>query len=120
MNHLSGETDTAGPVVEDSPVAFVKRPLVFDDDQLESDDLREPQAFRPGARLFIKDRASPSATARDISSSAFADASFLNDEGQLLYDVKDLSVSHDGTQLVFAMRAPEDEDEDDDEDILID
>lgn len=104
------ETD---PVAVDNAVAFIKRPLLFDDnDDLVSDDLRAPQNFRPGAVLYIKDRASPSASSRDISSAAFSGMEFLNDEDQLLYDVKDLDVSYDGNKLVFAMRAPEIEDAD--------
>lgn len=115
-----GNTDQAsvGGIVVDSPVAFIKRPLLFEDDdadQIVNDDPREPQAFRPGAVLFVKDRASPSAEARDITSSVFSDPGFLNDEGQLLYDVRDLSVSHDGSRLVFAMRAPEIEDADEED-----
>jgi hypothetical protein len=105
------------PVVVENPVAFVKRPLLFNNDgtQLRAQDLREPDAFRPGARLLLKANASPGASARDISSAAFAGPEFLNDDGALLYDVKDLDVSYDGTRLLFAMRAPAIEDADDDE-----
>ena len=96
------------PVVRDYPVAFVKRPLIFDDSQdLIGDDVRRPERFSPGAVLYLKERASPSATAVDISSEAFDDPMYLNEEGKLLYDVKDLAVSPDGKKLVFAMRAPE-------------
>jgi hypothetical protein len=82
---------------------------------LIGDNLAEPAAFRPGARLFLKDRASPNALVTDISSTAFSGSAFLNDGGELLYDVKDLNVSFDGTRVVFAMRAPEIEDADEDE-----
>ena len=102
------------PVVEENPVAFIKRNLVIEDD-VQDDDLRNPQAFRPGARLYIKDRASPSAPARDITSTVFSDPDFLNDDGELLYSVRDLSVSFDGTRLLFSMRAPEIENADEDE-----
>ncbi len=102
------------PVVEENPVAFIKRNLIIEDD-VQDDDLRSPQAFRPGARLYIKDRASPSAPARDITSSVFSDPGFLNDDGELLYSVRDLSVSFDGTRLLFSMRAPEIENADEDE-----
>ena len=101
------------PVSSDGAVAFVKRPLLFAErndgnvNVLEQDDLREPETFRPGARLFIKGSTLPSAQSVDMTSSVFSDSSFLNDDGELLYDVKDLSLSWDASKLVFAMRAPE-------------
>jgi len=105
----SGDSQSADPVVVENPVVFVKRPLLFDEDNgaLVGDNLAEPAEFRPGARLFLKDRASPDSSSRDITSSAFP--------GPLGYDVKDLTVSYDGTRVLFAMRAPEIEDADEDE-----
>ncbi|MCZ4285145.1 MULTISPECIES: hypothetical protein [Marinobacter] len=105
----SGDSQSSDPVVVENPVVFVKRPLLFDEDNgaLIGDNLAEPAEFRPGARLFLKDRASPDAPSRDITSSAFP--------GPLGYDVKDLTVSYDGTRVLFAMRAPEIEDADEDE-----
>jgi len=98
----------ANAVVVDSAVAYIKRPLLFDNNgRLMGDDLGQPQIFRPGAVLYLKSSASPSASSIDISSSAFSAPSFLNDKGQLLYDVKDLSVSFDGKKLLFSMRAPD-------------
>ncbi|WP_273623593.1 hypothetical protein [Marinobacter sp. DS40M6] len=105
----SGDSQSSDPVVVENPAVFVKRPLLFDEDNgaLIGDNLAEPAEFRPGARLFLKDRASPDAPSRDITSSAFP--------GPLGYDVKDLTVSYDGTRVLFAMRAPEIEDADEDE-----
>jgi len=105
----SSDSDSTDPVVVENPVVFVKRPLLVDANtgMLIGDNLAEPAAFHPGARLFLKDRASPDAVARDISSRVFAGSGFLNENGNLLYDVKDLSVSFDGTRVVFAMRAPD-------------
>ena len=105
----SGDSQSRDPVVVENPVVFVKRPLLFDEDNgaLIGDNLAEPAEFRPGARLFLKDRASPDAPSRDITSSAFP--------GPLGYDVKDLTVSYDGTRVLFAMRAQEIEDADEDE-----
>jgi hypothetical protein len=104
-----GEPD---PVVVEEPVAFVVRPLMLDEMTGErlADNRAEPGSFRPGARLLIKDRAAASAEARDVISRLFPD-----EDGSSRYDLKDLSVSHDGTRLLFAMRAPEIEDADDDE-----
>lgn len=98
------------PTTSDGAVVFVKRPLLFDEDdvnELLEDDLRRPESFRPGARLFLKGSTLPEAEAVDITSTVFSDPSFLNEDGELLYDVKDLSVSYDATQLAFAMRAPD-------------
>lgn len=98
---LGSSDGSSGPVISDQAVAFIKRPLLFDEDdpnQLQTDDLRIPQTFRPGARLYVKANSSPDAVAKDISSSGFTDPN---------YDVRDLNVSPDGTKLVFSMRAPE-------------
>lgn len=109
---LGGDQDP-DPVVLDFAVAYVERPLLVDDDgELITTDVREPADFRPGAELFLRDRASPSAAAVSITAGVFPD----DDDGNPpLYDVKDLSASFDGTRLVFAMRAPEDPDLDEDE-----
>lgn len=109
---LSGDENETDPVVVDNPVAFIKRPLALveaDNAQpvLDETDIRNPADFSPGAVLYLKDRATPAAVARDLTSGVFADPSFLNDDGELLYDVKDLDVSYDGRKLLFAMRAPE-------------
>ncbi|WP_245820238.1 hypothetical protein [Marinobacter lutaoensis] len=119
---LSGCLSTGGgqdddPVVVENAVAFIKRPLLFDENsgQPVADNLADPSAFHPGARLYWKTSAAPDAPERDISSRAFPGAGYLDDLGRLRYDVKDLHVSHDGTRLLFAMRAPEIEGADDDE-----
>lgn len=95
------------PVVVEQPIAFIKRPLTDVDGDIPANNLNDPSQFRPGAVLYLKERATPNAPIKDISSAAFSDPSFLNDEGQLLYDVKDLHVSFDGTKLLFSMRAPD-------------
>ncbi len=103
------------PVVVEQPIAYIKRPLNNADGDRFTSNLTEPAEFRPGAVLYIKDSATPGSNVRDITSSAFADPSFLNDEGELLYDVKDLHVSYDGSKLLFAMRAPEIENADEED-----
>lgn len=104
-----GSSDQAtDPLVVENPVAFIQRPVPADNNNnLQTQDLRQPADFRPGARILIKSRASASAQPRDISSQAFADPAFLDDQGQLRYDVKDMTVSYEGKKLLFAMRAPE-------------
>ncbi|AOY87351.1 hypothetical protein BKP64_03665 [Marinobacter salinus] len=113
----SSDSQQADPVVVENAVAFVKRPLLFDENSgaLVGDNLADPSEFRPGARLYLKASASASAKSEDITSQAFAGSSFLNENGQLRYDVKDLHVSQDGSRLLFAMRAPDIEGADDED-----
>lgn len=113
----SSDSQQADPVVVENPVAYVERALLFDENTgaLVEDNLADPSAFRPGARLLLKASATADAETQDIASRAFAGPQFLDDNGQLRYDVKDLHVSHDGSRLLFAMRAPEIEDADDED-----
>ncbi|MBL3825346.1 MULTISPECIES: PD40 domain-containing protein [unclassified Marinobacter] len=113
----SSDSQQADPVVVENPVAYVERALLFDENTgaLVEDNLADPSAFRPGARLLLKASATADAETRDIASRAFAGPQFLDDNGQLRYDVKDLHVSHDGSRLLFSMRAPEIEDADDED-----
>ncbi len=96
-------------VVVDIPIAYVRRVIPFDEDEGEiiASEVLEPAQFVPGAELFIRERADFDAEEFNITEGVFP-------EGEL-YDVKDLVASNDGTRLLFAMRAPEDEDADDDE-----
>lgn len=108
------------PVVVDVPLAFVKRTLPLDEEQqLISQNLRQPTDFIPGAALYLKVRASASASETNISDRAFFSEEQIvaaNAENPLpQYDVKDVDLSYDGQRLVFAMRAPGIEDADDDE-----
>ncbi|WLQ16968.1 hypothetical protein O5O45_13700 [Hahella aquimaris] len=113
---IGGANQDPDPVIQDIPIAYVKRPLLADEDgNLLTADARAPLDFLPGAVLYLRSQASPSAPERDISSKAFQGEEFLNEEGQLLYDVRDVDVSSDGAKIVFAMRAPEIEDADEDE-----
>lgn len=115
---LSG-TDDQGrdPVVVENAIAYVKRPLLFDENSgaLVEDNLADPSEFRPGARLYLKASAAVGAGVVDISSRAFSGPGFTDDLGRLRYDVKDLHVAHDGSRLLFAMRAPEIEDADEED-----
>ena len=114
---LLGGGQEADPVVIDFPLAYVKRSLRIDIggnevNVLPTNDVRDPTQFRPGAQLIIRDRASPSAAERVITEGVFEP----DENGDpSLYDVKDLSASYDGSQLLFAMRAPRDPDLDDNE-----
>ncbi len=98
-------TQDPDPVVVDYPIAYVKRALPLDNNgNIDSENVLDPTAFQPGAALYIRDRANASAREINITAGVFGD-----DE---LYDVKDVNASYDGTQIVFAMRAPEVENSD--------
>ena len=113
-------TQAPDPVLVDIPIAFIKRNLVSDDNgQFQTRDLRDPTQFIPGAALYIKARASASEVEVNISDRAFLNPEVAAGSEQenpvLLYDIKDLETSYDGTRLLFAMRAPQIEDADEDE-----
>ncbi|MEW5755652.1 MAG: hypothetical protein AB1810_05055 [Pseudomonadota bacterium] len=94
------------PMVEDIPIAYVKRPLLRDDNNnLIDEDVTNVNDFRPGGDLYLRDRASPTAEDRNITESIT----------QGMGDVKDVEVSYDGTKLLFALRLPEIEGADEDE-----
>jgi hypothetical protein len=86
-----GSGQAPDPVVLDFPIAYVQRPL-----PTGAEDLRELRTFQAGADVWIRDRAAPSATERNLTAAITGGA----------WDVRDLDVSFDGNKLVFAMRAP--------------
>lgn len=91
---VENDQQTPDPVVVDIPVAYITRPLTS-----TPLDYRNITGFNPGAQLWLKLGSAPDSSAINITDRAFS-------EGEL-YDVKDLSLSFDGKQLLFAMRAPE-------------
>lgn len=94
------------PVLLDYPIAYVKRTIpVNNQGEPANIDLLDLEEFNPGADLFLRDRASPSAAEKNIT------FQFTGGQG----DVKDIESSADGSKLIFAMRAPEIENADDDE-----
>jgi hypothetical protein len=86
-----GSGQAPDPVVLDFPIAYVKRPLPTGDE-----DLRELRTFQGGADVWLRDRAAPAATERNITSGVTGEQ----------WDVRDLDVSFDGGKLLFSMRAP--------------
>ncbi|MDJ0806411.1 MAG: hypothetical protein QNJ78_06205 [Gammaproteobacteria bacterium] len=88
-------------MVVDHPIAYVKRPVpmvtVDGVETVEDTDLRVSQVFQAGADLYLRDRASPSAEEQNLTSGITRGAG----------DVRDVSVSHDGSKLLFALRLPE-------------
>ena len=102
----SQQQDDPIAVLLDYPIAYVKRPIPLNNQGEPTQiNLLNLEDFNPGADLYLRDRASPSALERNITSR------FTNGLG----DVKDLESNADGSKLLFAMRAPEIENADEDE-----
>jgi hypothetical protein len=87
-----GGGQEADPGTVDFPIAYVKRTI-----PLQGDDLRDQRGTVADADLFMRNRASPSSTEVDITGRITGDD---------LYDIKDVDVSQDGQRIVFAMRGP--------------
>lgn len=80
------------PVVVDKPIAYVKRPVT----ETAATDIRISQAFEAGGDLYLRDRASPSAGEYNITGAV------TGGQG----DVRDVSVSFDGSRLLFSLHMP--------------
>ncbi len=101
-----GTGQNPDPVVLDFPIAYVRAPLPLDDDGVfEQQDYREQITFDVGGQLFVRDRASPSAEARNITESVIGD----------MGAVRDVEIAYDGSAVLFAMRGPFDPNLDEDE-----
>ena len=86
------------PATVDYPIFYVKRAVPTNaDGTLKQDDLRVLRDLVPGADLYMRASASPSAVETNITQRVTAGA---------MYDVKDVDVSPDGSRVVFAMRGP--------------
>lgn len=90
----SGSSSGQGPdpVVVDFPVAYVKRPVPADG--MVSADVRRILDYTPGGDLFVRERAAPAATERNVT------IGITEGKG----DVRDVESSFDGTKLIFALR----------------
>jgi hypothetical protein len=95
-----GETGTEGPDVGviDYPIAYVKRPTPLDTQAMPpvpaQEDTTDPLFFGAGGDLYLRNRASVSASETNITNGITGGTG----------DVKDVDVSYDGTKLVFALR----------------
>ena len=88
-----GSGQAADPGTVDFPVAYVKRTI-----PTEQDDVRELRDTAPDADLWVRDRASPSAPERNVTERVTGTTD--------RYDIKDVNVAPDGKKFVFAMRGP--------------
>jgi hypothetical protein len=94
------------PANVDFPVFYVKRPVPDSTDtNLQPSNVLEIRQFEPGADLYMRTSASPSATETNLTTQLTKD----------LGDVRDVDVSFDGKKVIFAMRFPFDPDADEDE-----
>jgi hypothetical protein len=91
----------ADPGTIDFPIAYVKRTIPED-----PDDLRQQRNTEADADLFFRDRASPTSIERNITDRV---------TGSDPYDIKDVDVSPDGRKIVFSMRGPLDANQDEEE-----
>lgn len=91
-----GSESASVPLVLDAPIAYVKRPVLYDmNGNLVPIDITDPIAFHPGGDLYIRDRATSAAEEINIT------RRFTGGMG----DVKDVEFNADGTKIIFAMRA---------------
>ncbi len=87
--------DGPDPGLIDYPVAYVKRPIPVDDNGNPlQPDLRDPRFFGAGGDLYIRSRATASASETNLTRIVTGGTG----------DVRDVDVSFDGTKLIFALR----------------
>ncbi len=92
-----GTGQNPDPVVIDFPIAYIKAPIPTDANGVfQQTDLREQITFDFGADLFVKDRASPSALAVNVT----------GEFTQGLAAIRDVEMAYDGSAVLFAMRVP--------------
>ena len=90
-----GSSEASAIGIQDVSIAYIKRPTPRDqNNDLISNDMREPTAFTEGGDLYLKARASATSSTINIT------RRITNGLG----DVKDVSASYDGTKLVFSLR----------------
>ncbi|MEW8238787.1 MAG: hypothetical protein AB2767_15685 [Candidatus Thiodiazotropha taylori] len=87
-----GDSQDPDPVVVDYPVAYVKRPITEE----STTDIRVSQATEAGGDLYLKENASAGADETNLTGNV------TGGEG----DVRDVSVSFDGSKLLFSLRLP--------------
>lgn len=94
-----GGGQSPDPAVLDVPIAYVKRPLMLDDQgRFEPTNLRDLRTFHVGADLYVRKRAAASAPEINVTNRIT--------QGSGLYDIRDLDTSYDGGKVIFAMRGP--------------
>ena len=110
------DTEKADPVLVEYPVAYIERNVIAivgeNSSQQTSFSARNPFIFNPGANLLIKNNAFAETPSVNISEALFG----VDEQNEpLAFDIRDLTVSDDGQQLLMAIRAPEIPDADENE-----
>jgi len=110
-------TDTAirdeepDPVLVEYPVVYIERDVNMQVDEDNTTparfEARDPALFNAGANLFIKKNAFADSPVTNLTEALF-------EEGQRI-DIRDLTVSDDGQEILLSLRAPEIEDADDED-----
>jgi len=97
------------PVLVEFPVVYIERDFNTQIDENVSTparfEARNPAIFNPGAKLLIKKNAFADSLPRNLTDSIFG-------EGQRI-DIRDLTVSDNGKEILFSIRAPQLENVDD-------
>ncbi len=103
-NVQTASGQSADPATVDFPIFYVKRYSVPTQAQSQapSQDLRMLRFAIPSADLYMRTRASPSGTETNLT----ARITGTGTKTAANYDIKDVSVSADGTTILFAMRGP--------------
>ena len=97
-------TDDQGedPVVLEIPIAYIRRPIPE-----IPPDLRDPLAFQPGARLYVREQSATTAEEVDVTDQIAAIVA--EEEGvsadQVAIDIQGLESAYDGSTLLFSARA---------------
>jgi Hydrazine synthase alpha subunit middle domain len=103
-NVQTASGQSADPATVDFPIFYVKRYSVPTQaaTQAPSQDLRMLRFAIPSADLYMRTRAAPSG----IETNVTARITGTGTKTAANYDIKDVSVSADGTTILFAMRGP--------------
>jgi hypothetical protein len=99
------------PVLVEYPVVYIERTLDTQTDENNITPARfdalNPARFNPGAKLLIKKNAFADSPVTDLTSLLFGE--------DPLIDIRDLSVSDDGQEMLISVRAPEIQNADDED-----
>lgn len=90
-----GDSEANALGIQDISIAYIKRPTPRDNNgNIRANDMRQPAAFSQGGDLYVQSRASTSSSTTNVTKR------ITNELG----DVRDVSVSYDGTKLIFSLR----------------
>ena len=95
LTACGGGTEGSDVGIEDIGIAYIKRPVPRDQNgNIVTNDIRTPVTFNAGGDLYLQTRATANSPVKNITDR------ITHGRG----DVKDISVSFDGSKLVFSLR----------------